>query len=100
MASFHTLVFACLAFMCMSVEAITAPVNSLRTTQSSDSAISMRCRTNLKKEKAKRNRDYARQFRKKAPAWKPRGPAGAKKDNSDAEYLAAVFNTLGSEAAQ
>ena len=78
-----------------------SPLGEVAALRVSPGAVSMRCRTNLKKEKRIRNRVNAFRFKKAVPFRFAR--AGPKKDDSkeateDAAYYAQVFTQSLAEA--
>jgi hypothetical protein len=57
-------------------------------------AVTMRCRRDLKKEKAIRNMEYARQHRKKLPSRFNRRAQVQEEKNDDNEYLSSIYGTM------
>ncbi len=56
--------------------------------------MTMRCRRDLKKEKAQRNLEFARSHRKRTVRNFNRRAAETEKMNLDNEYLSSVFGTI------
>jgi hypothetical protein len=57
-------------------------------------SVTMRCRRDLKKEKAVRNLEYARQHRKKVPSKFNRRAQVQEEKNDDNEYLSSIYGTM------
>jgi len=54
----------------------------------------MRCRRDLKKEKALRNLEFARSHRKKVVRTWNRRAVNVEKTNGDNEYLSSIYGTI------
>lgn len=58
------------------------------------SGVTMRCRRDLKKEKALRNLEFARSHRKKVSRFTNRRAVATEKSNADNEFLSSIFGTI------
>jgi len=56
--------------------------------------VTMRCRRDLKKEKALRNLEFARSHRKKVVRTWNRRAVNVEKTNGDNEYLSSIYGTI------